>query len=227
MELIPDVYCSPMSLIIPPGYCQAVYSMSLTGDSQPILVTCGHDLDEYSGGNTGLPNELFSRFQTTLKSIVSSLYTITGCRVYVGQDGPDSLVYESDAAPVVGTGSASPCRRTAPPSWRSARRWQGVATEAGCSCRPRRVQRRRRGGHHHGQPCGHPGAVHRMAGVARGDHRARCPAPGHPPLHRQECHPCPDRDQLVHDRPRDLHPASAPPPLSEPAGGRCSRVAEG
>lgn len=96
-----------MALIIPPGYLQAVYVMSFAGDSEPMVTTCGHEIDTASGA-TGAeaPSDLFNAFALTLLAQCTSDVTLQAVDVYVGQDGPGTVVYSSDNTPVTGSGTA-------------------------------------------------------------------------------------------------------------------------
>lgn len=95
-------------LIIPPGFLQAAYTFSLANDSEPIIVTCGHEIDGTSGA-TGeeAANDLFSSFSTNIVTpLMSDEYTLEYVATYIGQDGP-TLVNLSDETPVTGTVTAS------------------------------------------------------------------------------------------------------------------------
>lgn len=93
-----------MALIIPPGYLQAVYAMSLAGDTELMVVTCGHEIDGPSGANSDdAANDLFTSFALEVFAPrMSNDYTLEYVTVYIGQDGP-TLVNISDETPVAGT----------------------------------------------------------------------------------------------------------------------------
>lgn len=97
-----------MALIIPPGYLQAVYEMSLAGDPEQMVVTLGHEIDSASGANLDdAANDLFTAFATTVfVSGMASGYRLDGVTVYGGNDGP-SIVRTSTNTPVTGAGSAA------------------------------------------------------------------------------------------------------------------------
>jgi hypothetical protein len=98
-----------MALIIPPGFAQASYVMSLDGDSEPIVVTCGHELDSASGANVDdIADDLFGAFATTVLPEVANVYTLEYVAAYVGQDAADSLVVISGVPAVQGGSAALP-----------------------------------------------------------------------------------------------------------------------
>lgn len=100
-----------MALIIPPGFLQAVYEMQLTGDSEPMVITMGHEIDSASGANgEDAADDLFGSFNfEVFYDFMASVYTLTGVTVYVGNDGPPS-VFTSTVAPstAVGGGTCVP-----------------------------------------------------------------------------------------------------------------------
>lgn len=95
-----------MALIIPPGYLQAAYTFSLAGDSEPIVVTCGHEIDGPSGANSDdAANDLMTSFgANVVTAFMSNDYTLEFVAAYIGQDGP-TLVTISDVSPIPGTSS--------------------------------------------------------------------------------------------------------------------------
>lgn len=95
-----------MALIIPPGYLQAVYVIRLAGDSEDMVVTCGHELDSASGANADdAANDLFIAFKNELiPAFFNAEYSLDNVTVYLGQDGP-TLVNISDQPAEVGGGS--------------------------------------------------------------------------------------------------------------------------
>ena len=92
-----------MALIIPPGFAHAVYRHRREGDTEDMLVTCGHEIDAASGANsTDIADDLFNTWATHIISQLSQPTTLIGVDVYVGQDGPDPLVVVSGEDPVSG-----------------------------------------------------------------------------------------------------------------------------
>lgn len=96
-----------MALIIPPGFLQAAYHLSATGDSELMVVTCGHEIDGASGA-TGedAADDLFTSFATRWMPHVGSMYALEYVATYIGQDGP-TTVNVSTNAPFQGTGGSS------------------------------------------------------------------------------------------------------------------------
>lgn len=92
-----------MSLVIPPGYAQAVYRFTLTGDAEEMVVTLGVDMDEFAGDGAAAVDALALRFRTAYPAANILLgYTFVGVTLYVGQDGGPPTVFEN-VTPVVGT----------------------------------------------------------------------------------------------------------------------------
>lgn len=97
-----------MALIIPPGWLQAVYTFELTGDPEPMVITCGHKIDSGSGGNgPDSPNTLLTAFAANWMSEMSNQYKLVSCTSYVGQDGGSPAVYVSTLGPYPGENSGS------------------------------------------------------------------------------------------------------------------------
>lgn len=97
-----------MALIIPPGYLQAVYEFSRAGDTEPMVITLGHEIDGASGANgPDAPDDLFGAFATTMMPGASSPTTLEGVTVYVGQDAAAPLIYTSGATAVSGPNTNS------------------------------------------------------------------------------------------------------------------------
>jgi len=97
-----------MSLIIPPGFLHAVYRLKLEGDTEEMVVTCGHEIDTASGANNDdAADDLFGAFSSTfVDDIMPNVYELTGVDVYIGNDGP-TLVYTSTEAPFPGNDPAA------------------------------------------------------------------------------------------------------------------------
>lgn len=96
-----------MTLLIPPGYLHAVYEFSFTGDAEPMVTTCGHEIDTASGASGDLaPNDLFNLYANNLLTGQAADVTLVGVTVYVGQDGGLPLVFTSDEPAVAGSGGA-------------------------------------------------------------------------------------------------------------------------
>lgn len=97
-----------MSLIIPPGFLQAVYRLELDGDNEEMVTTCGHEIDGPSGANgADSPNDLFTAFANEVVPMLPSVYTLVAVDTYVGQDGSGPLVYTSSNAAVAGSNGAN------------------------------------------------------------------------------------------------------------------------
>lgn len=97
-----------MALIIPQGFGQAVYEFSLTDDAEPIVVTCGHDLDAAGSNYADAADQLFDAFAAMLMGRVADDYRLEVVTLYVGQDGGPPAIYESTRASVAGGISAAP-----------------------------------------------------------------------------------------------------------------------
>lgn len=98
-----------MSLIIPPGFLQAVYTFQLLDDTEPIVTTLGHEIDTASGASGAqAADDLFVGFATHIMPELNNRYILTGVDAYVGQDGPGPLVYTSTEAPENGGATAAP-----------------------------------------------------------------------------------------------------------------------
>jgi len=96
-------------LIIPPGFLQAHYVLSLVGDAELMITTCGHELDSASGANVDdAANDLFAAFSTTIMDNVNAGYRLEYVACYIGQDAADPLVTISDATPVEGAATGAP-----------------------------------------------------------------------------------------------------------------------
>jgi hypothetical protein len=96
-----------MALIIPPGFLQASYVFSLVGDSEPIVVTCGHEIDTASGASAASSaNALFDNFADTILPNMNAQYVLEYVATYAGNDGP-TIVTISTVDPVPGGGSAA------------------------------------------------------------------------------------------------------------------------
>lgn len=95
-----------MALIIPPGFGQAVYELALTGDSEQMVVTCGHDLSFWAGDFQSAVNRLHTDFGANIMPMLINDYSLTGVTLYVGSDPPPYAVYTSTNATVTGPGSA-------------------------------------------------------------------------------------------------------------------------
>jgi hypothetical protein len=97
-----------MTLIIPPGFLHSVIEFACTGDPEPMVTTCGHEIDTASGANNDdAADDLMSAFALAFRANLSSAYSITGCTVYIGNDGP-TIIGTSTAAPVAGQVGVNP-----------------------------------------------------------------------------------------------------------------------
>ena len=101
------MYSDAMPLIIPPGYGQAVYTMQLTGDSEPMVVTCGHGLAFWGGDFQSAVNRLQQDFVANIGPIMPSSYLLDFTTLYAGDDSGTPTVWESEAAGTPGGASSS------------------------------------------------------------------------------------------------------------------------
>lgn len=99
-----------MPLIVPPGFAQAVYSHTWTGDSEPMVITLGHDVSLWGGSFQDAADFLHRMYGDWMVANLADVITFTHVSLYVGQDGGGSLPYDSTGDPVVGTadGTALP-----------------------------------------------------------------------------------------------------------------------
>nr|CRY96835.1 hypothetical protein [uncultured prokaryote] len=98
-----------MSLLIPIGYLHAVYEFTLAGDSEPMVVTCGHEIDTPSGANSvDSADDLFISFADIVTATMASSYTLQRVTTYSGNDGP-TIVTDSTEAPVAGAAFGGDC----------------------------------------------------------------------------------------------------------------------
>jgi hypothetical protein len=97
-----------MSLIIPPGFLQAVYVLRLDGDTEDMVVTLGHEVDTASGANLDdAPNDLFNAFATEMFGVLfQNVYELIEVVTYGGNDGP-TIVNVSTEASVTGPGAGA------------------------------------------------------------------------------------------------------------------------
>lgn len=91
-----------MALIIPVGFGQAVYSLTLAGDSEPMVTTLGHDLSAAGSNYEDAANDLHTLFGIYIMGRTITDYTLESVTLYVGQDGGPPAIYESTEAPIVG-----------------------------------------------------------------------------------------------------------------------------
>lgn len=92
-----------MSLVIPPGFGQAVYRFALAGDPEECLTTIGFPMAGYDDGQDAADN-LAGDFRLAVGVGVILLgWSFIGVRVYVGQDGGPPTVFESATIAHVGT----------------------------------------------------------------------------------------------------------------------------
>jgi hypothetical protein len=97
-----------MALIIPPGFLHAVYELTCVGDPEPMVVTCGHEIDSVSGSSSAdAPDDLMQSFGDEVMPIVSSQYVLQAVTTYSGNDGP-TIVNTSTLPTQVG-GASNTC----------------------------------------------------------------------------------------------------------------------
>lgn len=97
-----------MALIIPVGFGQAVYSLSLAGDNERIVTTMGHDLAAAGSNYEDAANDLHALFGIWFMGRMPSQYTLQDVTLYVGQDGGPPAIYESTEAAIVGGATTQP-----------------------------------------------------------------------------------------------------------------------
>ncbi len=94
-----------MPLIIPPGFGQAVYEISLTNDDEIMVVTMGHNLSAWGGSFQDAAEDLFAAFKANMAPQLGNDYFAEGVTLYVGQDGGPPLVFQSTGARQAGSSS--------------------------------------------------------------------------------------------------------------------------
>lgn len=96
-----------MSARIPPGYAEAWYRFTVTGDAEPMFFSMGLDLSAGVTASTAVANTILQAGAASLRSLISSATTWDDGYVIFGNDGGDIRVDGTSAA-VAGTGGASP-----------------------------------------------------------------------------------------------------------------------
>lgn len=91
-----------MPLIIPPGFAQAVWSMTVTGDAEPMVTTCGLDVSAAAGEFQDCADKAQTMFQNGFGQMISNQVTMTHCTLYVGQDGGPPAIFDSTNGGSVG-----------------------------------------------------------------------------------------------------------------------------
>lgn len=95
-----------MALLIPPGFAQCVIEQYRSGDTEPMLNTFGIAITTApSTGVAGIANDVMAAWTASIGTGYSSVTSVRGVTVYVGQDGPDPMVYTSSLPPFVGPNS--------------------------------------------------------------------------------------------------------------------------
>lgn len=81
-----------MTLIIPPGFCNAAFVF--TGDigTQPYVTTLGVDSSLYGGDFVGLANGLMGEFAEAMAGRITQDLTLDRVTLAVGSDGPGGSV---------------------------------------------------------------------------------------------------------------------------------------
>lgn len=102
-----------MPMIIPPGYGLCRYLLTLDGDPETMMTTCGHDLSDAGGDFESAALQLSNRFGGLLMEQFSGAYTFRGVQLTVGTDGGDPITYEVTTANTGGLGNDAPPQNTA------------------------------------------------------------------------------------------------------------------
>ena len=100
-----------MALIIPEGFVQAVYEHSLTGDSEPMVTTMGHEFSDLSDPQA-TADFLHTAWATDMMPAAAPALTFTGVTIYVGHYPALPSVFVSSLANQAGTRVIDP----APPN---------------------------------------------------------------------------------------------------------------
>jgi len=87
-----------VSLVIPPGYGNAAFTLTGAVGTQPYITTLGVDISEYGGDHVAAANTLKLTFANAFATEMSSSLTLDRVTLTVGQDGPGGSV-DSDTAP--------------------------------------------------------------------------------------------------------------------------------
>jgi hypothetical protein len=96
-----------MPLIIPAGYVQAVYELLCAGDSETMVITCGHRFSDLSDPVV-TANFLHTQFAEDIVPTMMNSYTFTGVTIYIGDDPNPPAVEVSSLANVVGGVASDP-----------------------------------------------------------------------------------------------------------------------
>lgn len=92
-----------MTLVIPPGFANAAFRYSLTGDPEVMVTTCGFVLD---GDPADLANGLVVGHNAEFAAgTISADWTFLGVHLAVGQDGAPPVTVEANV-PRAGSGGA-------------------------------------------------------------------------------------------------------------------------
>jgi len=90
---------------VPVGYADVAWLLSLSGDPEPIVVTCSMDLPTAPVGATA--NSLFDAFKTPFTARIGSAYNLDGVHVLYQDDASHQLVADSTNPTFPFTGSAT------------------------------------------------------------------------------------------------------------------------
>lgn len=92
-----------MAVEIPPGYLLAAWEMRYPGDPDPWYCTCGFEIVDGPGDPVVIANSLQSAWIDTVLNTQSTLMTLQGCVVKIGNDGAPIMGYSSQPAAPGGT----------------------------------------------------------------------------------------------------------------------------
>lgn len=103
-----------MSLVIPPGYGLAAFTLTGPAGTQPYITTCGVDLDAAGGDWEQAANSAFAAFAQEVCPYINDALTLDRVQLTVGSDGPGGSVDSTlPPEPCGATGAFAPTAMSA------------------------------------------------------------------------------------------------------------------
>lgn len=99
---------------VPIGASVATYQLQHVAVQRPMAVTCGHDLQGWTGSFVEAADRLMEDFGETMMNALDSQIALTGVSLFIGNAGDPSGSLNSTLAPIQGTAEwTSPVVNTA------------------------------------------------------------------------------------------------------------------